>query len=116
MVVLLSKTEQEGSRCEEQHERMLFFSCVRKDLLLHLCKMIGQKEKCSTGYETWIFQTWEKSFVNLDVQVNERRIPLNQKSKLNHELIRSITWKLGNLDVKKPRMDTPLLYKCIYKS
>ena len=35
----------------------------------------------------------------MDVDVNERRVPLNQKSKLNHESISTSTWKLGNLDV-----------------
>ena len=38
--------------------------------------MIGEQGISSTGYETWIFQTWQKSFVNLDVEVNERRLPL----------------------------------------
>ncbi len=35
----------------------------------------------------------------MDVDVNERRVPLNQKSKLNHESISTSTWKLENLDV-----------------
>ena len=76
-------------------------------LLLHLCKMIGQKGTSSTGYETWIFETWQKSFVNLDVEVNERRVPSNQKSKLIHEskgYAPLEAWKLG---LKKTRMDTP---------
>jgi hypothetical protein len=73
-------------------------------LLLHLCKMIGQKGTSSTGYETWIFETWQKSFVNLDVEVNERRVPSNQKSKLIHEskgYAPLETW------IEKTRMDTP---------
>jgi hypothetical protein len=36
-----------------------------------------------------------KILVNLDVNVNERRVPLNQNSKLNHKLISTSTWKLG---------------------
>jgi hypothetical protein len=34
--------------------------------------MIGQKGTSSAGYETSIFQAWQKSFINLDVEVNER--------------------------------------------
>jgi hypothetical protein len=66
--------------------------------------MIGQKGTSSTGYETWIFETWQKSFVNLDVEVNERRVPSNQKSKLIHEskgYAPLETW------IEKTRMDTP---------
>jgi hypothetical protein len=33
----------------------------------------------------------------LDVEVNEKRVPSNQKTRLNHESISSSTWKLGLL-------------------
>jgi hypothetical protein len=42
------------------------------------------------------FTNLAEILVNLDVQVNERQVPLNQNSKLNHELIGLITWKLGS--------------------
>jgi hypothetical protein len=29
--------------------------------------MIGQKGASSSGYETWIFEAWQKSVVNLEV-------------------------------------------------
>jgi hypothetical protein len=60
--------------------------------------MIGQKGTSSTGYETWIFETWQNSSVNLHVEVNERRVLSNQKSKLIHESKGCApleTWKLG---------------------
>ncbi len=47
--------------------------------------MIGQKGTSSAGYETSIFQAWQKSFINLDVEVNERWVPSNKFSKLIHE-------------------------------
>jgi hypothetical protein len=50
------------------------------------------------GYETWICELGKKSFVNLDVEVNERRVPLNQISKLIHTSMGYPPfepWKLG---------------------
>jgi hypothetical protein len=75
---------------QQAHKRS--FPCAE----LH--KSCGQNRASQTGYETWICELGKKTFVNLDVEVNEKRVPLNQKSKLNHESISSSTWKLGTLE------------------
>ena len=80
---------------------IFFASCSRNKEHLFFAYVCTQTDgQHQTGYETWT-STWLKNIVNLDVKVNERRVPLTQKSKLNHESISSSTWKLGNLDVKK---------------
>ena len=54
----------------------------------------------------WMFDswTWLKKFRQLGssklTKVDARWVLLTQKSKLNHESIRSTTWKLRNLDAK----------------
>jgi hypothetical protein len=63
--------------------------------LVDLCKTCGQNVTSQTGYETWICEVGKNTFLNLDFEVNERQFPPKQKSKLNHELTSSSTWKLG---------------------
>ena len=62
-----------------------------------LRKSCAQNRASQTGYETWNCELGNKIFVNLDVEVNEKRVPSNQKTRLNHESISSSTWKLGLL-------------------
>lgn len=67
-------------------------------LLFHLlifCKSGGPKASFATGYETWICKFGFKNLINLDFEVNKRQVPLNQKSKMNHESKSLSTWKLG---------------------
>ena len=79
------------------------FECQQACARLHLhspgvdhCKTCGQNWKSQTGDKTWICEHGKETFVNLDVEVNKRRVPPNQKStKLNHESTCSSIWKLG---------------------
>jgi hypothetical protein len=69
-----------------------------KFLLAEFPKSSGQNGTSQTGYETWICELGKKSVVNLDVVANERQVPPNQKSNLNHErkgYAPLETWKLG---------------------
>ncbi len=61
-------------------------------------EMSGAKWRCGSGYQTWISELGKNPRGHLDFQHPLKRVLLTQKSKLNHELTRSITWKLGNLD------------------
>ncbi len=72
--------------------------CNQRSCLQNFPKVVVRTEQSETGYETWICELGKKTFVNLDVEVNERWVSPTQKSKLNHESTSSSTWKLGNLD------------------
>jgi hypothetical protein len=81
-------------------------TCVRKILsttsqasVVFIAKPVVQKQALKQVMKLVFVNLAKKNLVNLDVDVNERRVPLNQKSKLNHESISTSTWKLGNLDV-----------------
>jgi hypothetical protein len=69
-----------------------------KFLLAEFPKSSGQNGTSQTGYETWICGLGKKSFVNLDIVVNKRQVPPNQKSKLNHARKGYAPLKVGNLD------------------
>jgi hypothetical protein len=70
-------------------------------------KVVVRTEQVKQVMKLGFVNLAKKTFVNLDVEIKEKRVPLNQKSKLNHESISSSTWKLGTLDCLFC-LDTPL--------